>query len=157
MDDNAVMRIVFLSTQTADAKFMSDPAERLRDVGVIPEVFALNTEDADDDVLVYQELLRHVRQADFVFMRCMSDTHRFKRFDKFETVLKEIRGRVLIFSGNPEITILNRPLFSGTDEEYAQVTRYAASRGPDNDYGMLHCVAYQMGFTQVPPPEPRIF
>ena len=156
MDDNAVMRIVFLSTQTADAKFMSDPAERLRDVGVIPEVFALNTEDADDDVLVYQELLRHVRQADFVFMRCMSDTHRFKRFDKFETVLKEIKGQVLIYSGNPEITLLNRHLFRGTDEEYAQVTKYAASRGPDNDYGMLHCVAYRMGFTQVPPPEPIV-
>ena len=130
MSERGPIRIVFLSTQTTDAKFMSDPAERLRDVGVIPEIFALNTEDADDDVLVYQELLRHVRQADFVFMRCMSDTHRFKRFDKFETVLQEINGYVLIFSGNPEITMLNRHLFKGTDEQYASVAKYAASRGP---------------------------
>ena len=85
----------------------------------------------------------HVRQADFVFMRCMSDTHRFKRFDKFETVLQEINGYVLIFSGNPEITMLNRHLFKGTDEQYASVAKYAASRGPDNDYGMLHYMAQQ--------------
>lgn len=150
------MKIVFLSTQTTDAKFMSEPAERLRDLGIEPETFALNTEDADDDVLVYQELVRHTRQADFVFMRCMSDTNRFKRFQKYETVLREIDGYALVFSGNPEITMLNRHLFKGTDEQYAALAKYAASRGPENDYGMLHFMAHLMGLTDVPPPEPVV-
>ena len=150
------MRIVFLSTQSTDARYMAEPAERLRDVGVEPEVYAINSDDADDDVLTYQELVRHTRQADFVFMRCMSDTNRFKRFEKYESVLREAKGYVLVFSANPEITMINRPLFKGTDEQFADITRYAVSRGPDNDYGMLHYIAYTLGLTDMEPPEPVV-
>ncbi len=150
------MRIVFLSTQSTDAKYMAEPASRLRELGIEPEIYALNSEDADDDVLVYQELVRQTRQADFFFMRCMSDTHRFKRFDRFEQVLKESKGYVLIFSGNPEITLLNRYLFKGNDEEYARITQYSGNRGPENDYGMMHYVANLMGLTDVKAPEPTV-
>ena len=150
------MRIVFVSTQSTDAKFMAMPAEKLRDIGIEPDVYALNSEDADDDILEYQELIRHVKQADFVFMRFMSDTNRFKRFERLEPVLKESKGYVLVFSGNAEITLLNRPLFKGTDEQYAAVTRYAACRGAENDYAMLHYIAYIMGLTKAEPPEPVV-
>ena len=67
----------------------------------------------------------------------MSDTNRFKRYDKYEKVLEECKGYVLVFSGNAEVTMMKRALFKGSDEEFAQVSRYAASRGPENDLGMM--------------------
>ena len=150
------MRIVFLSTQSTDARYMAKPAERLVDLGIEPVVYALNSDDADDDVLEYQELVRQTKQADFFFMRCMSDTNRFKRFAKLEPILKESKGYVFVYSGNAEVTLLNRPLFKGTDEQYATLAKYAASRGAENDYAMLHYIAYIMGLTDVEPPETKV-
>ena len=138
------MRIVILSLQTADAKTMAGPAEKLRELGIEPDVYAINSDDADDDILVYQELVRRTRLADLVYLRCMSDTNRFKRYDKYEKVLEECKGYVLVFSGNAEVTMMKRALFKGSDEEFAQVSRYAASRGPENDLGMMKWFAGAM-------------
>ncbi len=148
------MHIVILSLQTADAVTMAEPAERLKDLGIEPDVYAINSDDADDDVLVYQELVRRTHAADLVYMRCMSDTGRFKRYDRYEKVLEKCRGYVLVFSGNPEVTMMKRNLFKGTDEEFAQVSRYAASRGPENDLGMMKWFAHRLGLTGEEPPEP---
>ena len=148
------MRIVILSLQTADAKTMAGPAEKLRELGIEPDVYAINSDDADDDILVYQELVRRTRLADLVYLRCMSDTNRFKRYDKYEKVLEECKGYVLVFSGNAEVTMMKRALFKGSDEEFAQVSRYAASRGPENDLGMMKWFARRLGLSDADPPEP---
>ena len=129
--------LVVVSVQSADARSMADPAERLAALGIQPHIYAVNSDDVDDDILVYQELVRRTKQADFVFMRCMSDTNRFKRYEKYENVLKECPGLVLIFSGNAEVTMMHRELFRGSNEDYRNVCRYASARGPDNDYGMM--------------------
>lgn len=148
------MRIVILSLQTADAVTMAEPVQKLADLGIVPDVYAINSDDADDDVLVYQELVRRTQAADLVYVRCMSDTDRFKRYDRYEKVLEKCKGYVLIFSGNPEVTMMKRGLFKGTDEEFAQVSRYAASRGPENDLGMMKWFAHRLGLTEEEPPEP---
>ena len=150
------MKITVISVQTADAKIMAEPAERLKDLGIIPEVFAINSDDADDDPLVYQELYRNVTVSDFVFLRCMSDTGRFKRFGKLEKAMEQCRGYVLIYSGNAEVTMMYRDKFRGTDTEFAGVCRYCASRGSENEYGMFHYMAGLLGLTDVPAPEPIV-
>ncbi|MCQ2071208.1 MAG: cobaltochelatase subunit CobN, partial [archaeon] len=150
------MKLVFVSVQTADARTLALPSERLRDIGIEPEVFAINSDDVDDDVLQLQELLRRTKDADFVFLRCMSDTARFKRFNKFESVLGECKGLTLLYSGNAEVSLMYRDRFKGTDAEYAEIARYAASRGPENDYGMLRWVAKKLGITDLEPPEPIV-
>lgn len=150
----AAMRIVIISLQSADASVMAEPAEELRKYGIEPEIYAINSDDADDDVLVYQELARRTRAADLVYLRCMSDTARFKRYGRYEKVLEECKGYVFVFSGNAEVTVMKRPLFRGTDEEFAQVSRYAASRGPENDLGMMKWFAHRLGLLEEEPPEP---
>ena len=156
MDDtsNVQFRTVVVSIQSADAVRIAAPAEKLKALGVDIVTYAINSDDADDDVLVYQDLVRETKQADFVFIRCMSDLFRFKRFDKYEPILRECKAHVLIFSGNADITLMYRDVFRGSDELYRKITRYPSYRGPENDYGMFHCMAYHLGFTEVPPPEP---
>ena len=148
------MKITVISVQTADAKIMAEPAERLKDLGIIPEVFAINSDDADDDILIYQELYRNVLASDFVFLRCMSDTARFKRFHKLEKAFEQCKGYVLLYSGNTEVTIMHRDKFRGNDDEFAGVCRYCASRGAENEYGMFCYMARLCGYTDVDPPEP---
>ncbi|AGI48185.1 Cobalamin biosynthesis protein CobN-related Mg-chelatase [Thermoplasmatales archaeon BRNA1] len=148
------MNIVIISVQSADAATMAEPAQKLRELGIAPNVLALNSDDIDDDVLVYQDVVRHVRNADFIFIRCMSDTNRFKRFEKLEKVLEETSAYVLIFSGNAEVTMMTRHLFRGTDDEFRDVCRYSAARGFENEYGMMHYMARLLGKTQTTPPEP---
>ena len=146
------MKITVISVQTADAKVMAEPADRLKELGIVPEVFAINSDDADDDPLVYQELYRNVTVSDFVFLRCMSDTGRFKRFGKLEKAMEQCKGYVLIYSGNAEVTMMYRDKFRGTDAEFAGVCRYCASRGSENEYGMFHYMAGLLGLTDVPAP-----
>ncbi|MCQ2078563.1 MAG: cobaltochelatase subunit CobN [archaeon] len=150
------MRITVISVQTADASVMAEPAQRLRELGVEPTVFAINSDDADDDVLTYQELYRSVTQSDFVFLRCMSDTARFKRFPKLQKAFESCRGYILVYSGNAEVTMMFRDTFRGTDEQFAQVCRYCASRGSENEYGMYAYMARLCGFTDAEPPEPIV-
>ncbi|TQS81828.1 MAG: cobalamin biosynthesis protein CobN [Methanomethylophilus alvi] len=149
------MRIVVLSLQTADAKVLASPAEKLRELGIEPDVYAINAEEADDDVLAYKELEDRTEQADFVYFRCMSDTCRFKRFDRYRKALEKCPGWVLLFSGNAEVTLMNRGLFRGSDGEYREICRYAASRGPENDWGMVLYAAHGLGKTDSVPPEPK--
>ncbi len=148
------MRIIVISVQSADAVIMAEPAKRLQEVGIEPEIYAKNGTDIDDDPIQYQELLEHTRMADFVFMRCMSDTDRFKRFQKYKDILGECKGYVLIYSGSPDITVMNRPLFRGSDEEYKNLCRYCAGRGAENEYGLYLSVAHLLGLTDAQVPEP---
>ena len=123
------MRIVVISIQGADALTLANPAQRLKDLGIDVSSYAINSDDADDDVLVYQDLIRHTKQADFVFIRCMSDLNRFKRFDRYEQVLRECKAYVLIISGNADITMMYRDIFRGDDDLYRRICRYPACPG----------------------------
>ena len=147
-------RTVVISVQSADAQTIAEPARRLNEFGVDTISYARNSEDIDDDVLEYQELVRQTKQADFVFIRCMSNTDRFKRYDKYSQILGECKGLVFIFSGNPDVTLMYRGLFRGSDEQYKALTTYASSRGPANDYGIFHYVAHCLGMTDAEPPAP---
>ena len=148
------MNIIVISVQSSDARAMAEPSERLRPLGIEPHVFAYNSDDIDDDVLLFKELVRRVAFADFVFIRCMSDTSRFKRFDRLEPHLMECPGQVLIFSGNAEVTLMQRYLFRGSDDDYRNICRYAAARGSENEYGMFFYAAHMLGMTDAVPPEP---
>lgn len=147
-------RAVVVSVQSADAITMAEPAERLKELGIDVSTFAINSDDADDDILVYQELVRFTKQADFIFIRCMSDINRFKRSDRYMEVLRECNAMVLIYSGNADVTLMYRDVFKGTDDQYRELCRYPSCRGPENDYGLFRCVAYFLRLTDQVPPEP---
>lgn len=148
------MRIVYVAIQSADPSTMAEPLERLRAAGIETEFYGINSDDADDDVLVYQELARRTEAADFVFVRCMADTSRFHRFDGYEEALRGCRGYVFVSSGSLDVTMLRRDLFRGSDGDFMQLRRYAAARGPENDLGLLMYAARLLGETDAEPPAP---
>lgn len=149
------MHIVYLSIQSTDARAMQAAADRLRQERSLPvDLYAVNYEQADDDVLVYQELSRRTAAADFVYIRCMADTDRFDRFDKYSLVLQQCAGLVFVFSGNFEVTMMHRDLFRGPDEAFLKLRDYAAARGAENDFGLFCCAAHLRGLTAVPAPAP---
>lgn len=148
------MKIVALSIQTADATVMVAPARRLSEIGIDTTVFAVNADDIDEDPLVYRDLVEATADADFVYIRCMSDTCRCRRFDAYEDELRKTKALVFLHSGNFEVSMLKRDLFHGTDGEFMDIRRYAANRSPDNDYGMMRWAAHYLGITSVEPPAP---
>src|SRR5574344_859079 len=90
------MRIVYLSIQSTDVRAMHTAADQLRDERNLPvDFYALNFEQAEDDVLAYQELVRRTAVADFVYLRCMADVDRFSRFDRYAETLRKCPGLVM--------------------------------------------------------------
>ena len=78
------MKIVVLSIQSADSHVIAEPAHRLQELGIPVEIHNWNHEEIDDDPLQLQELIRYTQDADFTFVRCMSDVYRCKKFERYE-------------------------------------------------------------------------
>ncbi len=151
------LKVVSLSIQSSDAKSMMGPSDRLKkDIGLDVDLLCVNHEDADDDASIYSELEEHTRNADFVFIRCMADIFRFKRFEIYEKALRKCKGYVFLNSGNIEVMTMYRDLFRGSDEEFLALRSFAVNRGAENDYGMLIWVAKRLGLTDLPVPEPLV-
>ena len=132
------LKAVYLSVQSTDAAVMQEPTARLgRETGLAVELYTVNYEQAEDDILVFQELVRRTAAADFVYIRCMSEPERFTRWERYEKTLKNCPGLVFLYAGNMDVTLMHRDLFRGTDEQYVKLQSYTVSRGPANDYGLF--------------------
>ena len=152
-----IFRMVFISILENEPGQLQKVAETLGgELGVEVDFYGINAEDADEDILVYHDLVRHAEQADFIYLRCMGDLNRFHKWQRFEEVLKNVRGFPAVFSGNPEMNILARPLFKGTDEEYRDLYSYVKDRCPENDRGIIWWALYRLGFTNRVPDPPTI-
>ena len=132
------MKIVCLSIQSADAKMYVETGDELREeTGYDIVVKGYNYDTVEEDPLVFHDLKKDSLDADFVYLRCMSDPTRFKRFEQYERVLKQCKGNVFIFSGNLDVRLLYRDLFKGTDEDFFLVSKYADLRGKENDRALF--------------------
>ncbi|MBR7005492.1 MAG: cobaltochelatase subunit CobN [Candidatus Methanomethylophilaceae archaeon] len=142
--DADAMRAVYLSIQTTDASAYMDAAESANEkAGARISFYGCNRSDAEDDPLTFHELSQRTREADFVFVRCMADPTRFRRFDEYEKTLRECPGIVFVFSGSPDVQIAYRDLFKGSDEDFVRLCSYAALKGRENDESLL-LYAYRM-------------
>ncbi|MDR0524106.1 MAG: cobaltochelatase subunit CobN [Candidatus Methanoplasma sp.] len=149
------MKVVSLSIRTSDARTLAEPARRLEaDLGVACDLYCVNCEDADDDILVFRELERRTLEADFVFVKCMSDASRFNMFERYEKALAGCRGYVFLNSGSLEVSTIYRPLFKGSDGDFVALRAFASNRGPENEYGILRWAAKALGLTSEPVPRP---
>ncbi len=147
------LKAVYLSVQSTDAAVMQEPTARLgRETGLAVELYTVNYEQAEDDILVFQELVRRTAAADFVYIRCMSEPERFTRWERYEKTLKNCPGLVFLYAGNMDVTLMHRDLFRGTDEQYVKLQSYTVSRGPANDYGLFYTAAVCCG--KLPGPAP---
>jgi cobaltochelatase CobN len=143
-----MFRMVFVSLFENEPDQLRKIAESVcEEAGLECDFFGIYGEDADEDVLIYHDLVQRTQQADFIYFRCMGDIHRFKHWDKFEPILKEVKGFPVVFSGNPEVNIMTRDIFRGTDDEYKELFVYAKDRCPENDRGVIGWTLHKLGFT----------
>ena len=151
-----MMRIVNLSVNSADPRAMCDPLLSMAEKeGIEITIDCFTANECEDDPLRYRDLVNASRSADLIIIRCMTDPTRFKRFDTYEQVLREVDGYVFIHSGNSDVRFMYRDLFKGTDEEYITLGRYVGYRGAENDMGIGYWLHSRLG-GDLPVPEPVV-
>ena len=149
------MKIVNLSVNSTDPKTMVQPVRELeKRFGISAELHCFDSADLDNDILLYQELVRSTKDADLVIIRCMTDPTKFNRFEKYEPVLRESKGVVFIHSGNAEVKFAYRDMFAGTDDEFILLGKYVGYRGAENDQGLILWLNERLGGPDIPVPEP---
>ncbi len=140
-----------------DAAVFAEIAEEVRaENGIDVSAVGFNHDAAESDPLAYHELVEATKRADFVFVRCMADPHKFRRFEEYCKVLKECLGKVLFHSKNPEVRLLYRDLFDGGDEDFMKLCLYADLKGKDNDKGLLLYACRMLGGEGFDVPEPVV-
>lgn len=133
------MKVVYISVQSSDAHSMEMPVREISsEHGWAIDLFCVNGEDADDDPMIYHEMVRRSKVADLVLMRCMAEPSRMNRFAQFENVLKDCPGYVMVYAGNVEVRLIYRDLFKGTDEDFKLLNEFLDNRGGENDKGIIH-------------------
>ncbi|MBR2255177.1 MAG: cobaltochelatase subunit CobN, partial [Candidatus Methanomethylophilaceae archaeon] len=149
-----VLRVVFVSIQTADAKTFRTPFDEvMEERGLEGDLYCVNAEDVDNEPEVYHELVQRTKQADMVILRVMSDPERMKRFHTYQSVLEECPGYVFLFTGNVDVRLLYRQLFKGSDEDFVLLGRYMTLRGEENDRGIVGWLCHKVtGEGDVPEP-----
>lgn len=132
------MRMVYLSIQSTDAEAVRRTSEDLAsEKGWDLDFFGINGNDADQDPVAYHDLVNRTKAADLVLIRVMADPYRMLRFEQYEEVLKGVEGSVFLYSGNPEISELYRPLFRYGDEDFKRIYQYCQAKGVANDRAVV--------------------
>ena len=148
-------RMVFVSILENEPDQLRKLANELgEEMGIEVDFYGIYGDDADEDLLVYHELVRRTKEADYIYVRCMGDINRFHNWERYEAVLKEVRGFPVVLSGNPDINMMTRELFRGNDEEYKEIYSYATDRCPENDKGVIWWGMHKLGYTTKKPNPP---
>ena len=148
------MKIVYISVQSMDARNMETPVRSIRaSEGWDVDLYCVNADEVDDDPLVYHELVRRTSAADLVMMRYMTEPGRMKRYERYEKVLRECPGLVMVYSGNMEVRLTYRDLFRGSDEDFVLLGEYMRNRGAENDESIIRWLHRRLtGEGDVPAP-----
>lgn len=149
------MKCVYISIRHVDASKFDTAAEELeKRIGVKTEMFSVNCEDVNDDILLYTELVQKSLEADFIYIRIMGDPYRFLKFDSYVDKIRGSKALIYPHAGTPEVASLVKDLFRGTDEQYKKLWEYALAKGMENDIYTLWYAANILGFTDTIPPAP---
>mgnify|MGYP006988988208 CR=1 FL=1 len=156
MQGTKVMKAVFLAIQSSNPQSMVESAKAVSEsIGCDVWVNVYEYSALNEDPLLYDDLLRRSKEADFIYIRVMSDPTRFKRFNDYVSIVKNTSALIFLYSGNIDVTTMNRELFRADDADFKSFVVYAAHRGPHNDQGMLWMAAKHLGLTDLQPPDPQ--
>lgn len=147
------IRIVNLSIQAEGAEAMREAASELERLGPVFEISDYDFREVEDDPLVYGALVEDIDRADLTVIRCMADPYRFKRYAGLEPLLTSCRGQVLLFSLSMDMRGACRPMFRGSDRDYALLCSYLTFKGKENERGVLIWIADLFGYA-IEQPDP---
>ena len=155
MADEKVFRMTYLSVLFTPPKQLQESCRRVEEeLGIKIDFVGFTKEDCEDDPSVFDELCRRSLHCDLVYIRCMGDPWKFKRFDRYKDVLKKTDAFVAPVSGNLEVDLMTTDLFSGTDEELKDMEKYNIFKSPENDFLFIWWLAWHFGLTDRKPGEP---
>jgi len=148
------LKVVYISIQSSDSSTFKTGVDLYQErTGNSVDLFHVNGEAVDDDPLVYHDLVLRSKEADLIIIRCMADPTRMKRFDRYEEVLRECKGYVMIHLPSADVGLLYRDHFKGTDEEFILLRTYLINRDRENDVSILQWLNYKLtGEGSVPEP-----
>lgn len=148
------LKVVYISIQSSDSSTFKTGVDLYQErTGNSVDLFHVNGEAVDDDPLVYHDLVLRSKEADLIIIRCMADPTRMKRFDRYEEVLRECKGYVMIHLPSADVGLLYRDHFKGTDEEFILLRTYLINRDRENDVSVLQWLNYKLtGEGSVPEP-----
>ena len=150
-----VLKMTYLSVLFTPPKQFEETCQKVeRDLGVKIDFTGFSSRDCEEDPAVYDDLCRHTMHCDIVYIRCMGDPWKFKRFDRYTEVLKSTQAFVAPVSGKLDIDMMTSDLFSGTDEELKEMEKYNVIKSPENDYLFIWWIVWHFGMTDKKPGEP---
>ena len=148
------MKAIFIMVRSFDPYIFENAARDLKSKGIDIEPYAVRSDFMDDDPLAFQELCERTREADLVLIHCSGQIESFHRFPSYRKILEDSKALILLYSRMMDVVLMNRELFSGTDEEFKSVVKYLNNRGPENDTNMMVWFARKLGFTDIAPDDP---
>ncbi len=151
------MKVVSISIGANHGHDFDGAARRLRSEGYDIEVIGADSCDMDADVLFNRRILSEVSGSGAVFIRVHGDVTYFKKFAGLE---KEITRNgicaFLVCDSEGRVTNEYRRLFTGTDEDFALLTRYVVPGGENNYRSALLWALKTIGQADGELPEPEI-
>ena len=155
MEENKTFRMTYLSVLFTPPKQLGESCRRVeKELGVKIDFVGFTKEECEDDPSLYDELCRRTLHSDFVYIRCMGDPWKFKKFDRYKDVLKKTEAFVAPVSGNIDVDMMTSDLFTGTDEELKDMEKYNVFKSPENDFLFIWWLVWHFGLTDRKPGEP---
>lgn len=131
------VKLINIAAGARDSAVIVPVARSLKERGMNVEVQCADSEDLDTDERAFQGILRATKEADMIVVRLHSDTSHFKKWDRFKEVAEGAKGLLFVDSHMDEVMREVRPLFSGSDEDYALLREFVELGGDENNKGLL--------------------
>jgi cobaltochelatase CobN len=148
------MKLINIAAGARDSATIVPIVRSLKESGMNIDVHCADSEELDADERAFQEILRAAKEADMIVVRLHSDTSHFKKWDRFKEVAEAAKGLLFVDRHMDEVMREVRPLFAGTDEDYALLREYVELGGDENNRSLLLWAARfcDKVDVEVPPP-----
>ncbi len=155
MSEGKTIKLTFLSVMiTPPKQFGESCSEVEKELGIKIDYKGYTKEECESDPSVYAELCDRTLGSDIVYIRCMGDPWKFKRFDRYSEVLRRTKAFVAPVSGSLDVDMMTSDLFSGSEAELKDMERYNLYKSPENDFLFIWWLAWHFGYTDREPGPP---
>ena len=148
------MKYVNISIGTIDSFLMNKAVNDVREMGYDIEYHNYDNTDLDSDPLFLAEAVKVISEADFVTIKVHGDTSYCKKFDKLKNAIEQHHVCMHLSCTDDCVTEAFRGYFTGTDEEYILVMKYAVLGGDDNFIALIKWAIRKFDGIELELPEP---
>ncbi len=153
------MKIVSIGSGTGGNPSLSRAAVTLQNEGIDIELFSYTSEDVDGDERSFQQMLKHVKDADLILLVLHGGVPYFKKFPRLREHIEQTESPVFVHSEILEESLELRPYFRLPDKEYELVDRFIQLGGETNSRGLILWACNhiaKMDVETIEPVRPRI-